>query len=247
MSGPPLPTPLPLAGPSHAATARAARPGRTLACRLGIAFPYLLFAWTWLWLAADLAPRLDGALAAGLALGAALLAWLAADLISGVAHWACDRFLEESTPVLGPFLIQPFREHHRDPLAITRRSAASANLSNCVVVLPALAACLAWTRVVDPGDMAAIPVGTFVLVLTGALLATNQIHRWAHVSAPPRAVRALQRAGLILSPAHHARHHEGGTAYCVTAGWCDAPLERWRVLERVEAWLRRETARPHGS
>jgi len=49
-------------------------------------------------------------------IGAALLGAVAADLASGVVHWACDTFFAEDTPVIGRALIFPFREDHRDPL-----------------------------------------------------------------------------------------------------------------------------------
>ena len=54
----------------------------------------------------------------------ALLGYLAGDLMSGVVHWFCDTFFEEDTPLIGRVLILPFREHHRDPLAMTRHGFA---------------------------------------------------------------------------------------------------------------------------
>lgn len=44
---------------------------------------------------------------------------LTADFGSGVVHWIGDRFFREDSPVIGPMLIHPFREHHRDPRGIT--------------------------------------------------------------------------------------------------------------------------------
>jgi ubiquitin-conjugating enzyme E2 variant len=57
------------------------------------------------------------------------------------------------------------------------------------------------------------------------------------VERPPRLVRGLQRCGLILSPAHHARHHRAPntTAYCISTGWLNPALDLagfWRKLER---------------
>ena len=63
---------------------------------------------------------------------------LACDLVAGAVHWAYDRFFTETTPVLGPALIAPFREHHRDPLAMTRRGFLDVNGSNYFAVLPVL-------------------------------------------------------------------------------------------------------------
>ncbi len=51
-------------------------------------------------------------------------------------------------------------------------------------------------------------------------MATNQFHKWAHSDDPPRAVRALQRWRLILSPARHDAHHTApfDTFFCITTG-----------------------------
>jgi ubiquitin-conjugating enzyme E2 variant len=44
---------------------------------------------------------------------------LMADFASGTVHWIGDRYFREDTPLIGPLLIEPFREHHRDPRGIT--------------------------------------------------------------------------------------------------------------------------------
>ncbi|RPH48210.1 MAG: hypothetical protein EHM91_04630, partial [Planctomycetota bacterium] len=43
-----------------------------------------------------------------------------ADVASGLTHWFCDSFFREDTPCIGRVLIHPFREHHRNPTAMTR-------------------------------------------------------------------------------------------------------------------------------
>src|ERR671916_3035613 len=45
----------------------------------------------------------------------AVLAYLAADLASGFVHFLADNFGSETTPILGPNFIGPFRDHHVDP------------------------------------------------------------------------------------------------------------------------------------
>jgi ubiquitin-conjugating enzyme E2 variant len=72
------------------------------------------------------------------------------------------------------------------------------------------------------------------LIVAGAL--ANQIHQWSHAPAPPRLVAILQRAGVVLSPVRHARHHRPPhtTDYCITGGWLNRALDAagfWRALE----------------
>ena len=43
-----------------------------------------------------------------------LLAYLAADLLSGFVHFLADNFGSADTPILGPNFIGPFRDHHVD-------------------------------------------------------------------------------------------------------------------------------------
>ena len=49
------------------------------------------------------------------------------DLLSGVVHWACDRFGDAATPVLGPLLIRAFRDHHVDPKQMVERDWVETN------------------------------------------------------------------------------------------------------------------------
>jgi ubiquitin-conjugating enzyme E2 variant len=182
-------------------------------------------------LAADVVPllRQPGAWP-GLA-AVAVLAWAAADLVSGVVHWLCDTFFDEDTPWIGHAVIEPFREHHRDPLAITRRGFVAVNGANCAVVLPVLALS-GWG---EPSLRHA-----FLLVFGLAVCLTNQFHKWAHAPRIPRSAAWLQRLRLIVPSAHHARHHRHGTAaFCVASGWCNPLLDRFSVFPRLERRIRR--------
>lgn len=184
----------------------------------------------------------------GWCLPAAVLGWLGADLASGIAHWLCDRYGSERTPLLGPVLIRPFREHHADPLAMTRHGFLELCGNNALAVAPVLAA----AALGDPPSEAALPLGLLldvsVLVFGLAILATNAIHRWAHLPEAPRGVAWLQRHRVLLSPAAHARHHAAAHdgAYCVTSGWCNAPLDRLRLFRRLERGLARLGLQPDG-
>ena len=168
------------------------------------------------------------------AICAALAGYLLADLVTGTVHWFCDTFFAEDTPLIGPLLIAPFREHHRDPLAMTRHSFLELTGNSCLALLPALALAL-WIGP-SPAAPAAAPVYSFILALALAAAATNLFHRWAHDPAPPKFARTLQRLGLILSAEHHAQHHAPPhrTAYCVTNGWANRVADRLGVFARAE-------------
>jgi ubiquitin-conjugating enzyme E2 variant len=169
------------------------------------------------------------------ALGFVLLAFgtaagiVVADLLSGLAHWACDTFLEEDTPLVGPMLIAPFREHHRDPQAIVRHGFLERNGNNCLAV-SAIAVAALVTGVSGPF------VGGTAFGACTALALTNQIHCWAHAPHAPRLVAWMQRRRIVLSPRTHAVHHRGDRrrAYSITTGWTNALLDRSGVLRLAE-------------
>jgi ubiquitin-conjugating enzyme E2 variant len=166
---------------------------------------------------------------------AAMLAagYVMADLLTGFVHWFCDTFFDVATPVIGPALIAPFREHHRDPLVMTRHGFLELTGSSFRGLAPLLAAFM-WL-----GGASPLALHAFVLAMSSGAVATNVLHRWAHDPAPPRPARALQRLGLILTPERHARHHAPpyAAAYCVTSGWLNPLCERLRLWTRAEAVL----------
>src|ERR1700758_153743 len=88
------------------------------------------------WLALELAPPATGR--PWVVLTAVLLGYLAADLVSGLVHWAADTWGSVDLPILGPAVLRPFREHHRDQLAITRHDFVETNGNNCLISLPVL-------------------------------------------------------------------------------------------------------------
>ena len=152
---------------------------------------------------------------------AALLAYLAGDLASGLVHFFCDNFFEEDSPFIGKLLIHPFREHHRDPLRMTAHTFAELNGNSCLAMLPTMAAAVYYRDRIPPFLLAAI------LFFHLSLFATNLFHRWAHFTVVPAPVRWLQQHWLILTPAAHRAHHRDGRgAYCITSGWMNRPLDR---------------------
>lgn len=173
--------------------------------------------------------RLDGlTLPLAFALGALL-----ADLTSAVVHWGFDTWGGVRTPVLGRAFIRTFREHHRDQLEMTRHGFVETNGANALLTLFVLVP-TALARP-DLGGMWGRALVVTVLSLSLLIGVTSQIHKWAHATEVPSGARWLQRAGLILSPERHARHHAAphDRSYAITFGYVDALLDRgvFRALE----------------
>jgi hypothetical protein len=165
----------------------------------------------------------------------ALVAGIAlADFGSGLVHWSADTWGRDDLPVIGPRLLVPFRVHHINPDDFLRRNFVDTNgdlaliATAPIVALAALPLDESWQRV------AAIAGFGFC----GAGMMTNQIHQWAHMASPPRWIRVLQDAWIVLGREEHATHHDRpyDAHYCITTGWCNRPLEAagfFRVLERT--------------
>jgi ubiquitin-conjugating enzyme E2 variant len=168
---------------------------------------------------------------------------LLADFGSGLVPWGADTWGRDDLPVIGPRLLVPFRVHHINPDDFLRRSFTDTNGDVALIAAaPILSLVLmplddVWQRVTA--------VGGFGLCAAGVL--TNQIHQWAHMASPPRLVRLLQDAGVLLGRAEHAAHHDRpyDAHYCITTGWCNRPLERIGFFRGLERLITRLTgARP---
>lgn len=192
------------------------------------------------------ATRVVGAVSArwgtGTAVGvtvACFAAFVAADFLSGLVHGMCDNLGSVDTPVVGQKFIRSFREHHTDPMDMTRGDFIRVNADNFLACLPLLVPCVVWL------DVEGHPyAATFVFSLTLVVIMTNQIHKWAHMPQVPAVVRTLQRSRLILSPEHHQIHHTPpfDTHYCITSGITNGPLAKigfWPAMMRTCRWLGR--------
>lgn len=162
--------------------------------------------------------------------------YLLADFLAGTVHWIADRFFDPDTPLLGPMLIGPFREHHEDALAMTRHDFFEVSGNSALLTLP-------WVALLAASPIAGGFLVNFLVVLgasvTLALFLTNQFHSWAHSPSPPNIVKRIQASGLILTPHHHALHHRDNhdRAYCVTSGWLNPLLDRVRLFDRLEYFI----------
>ncbi|KAK1279606.1 hypothetical protein QJS04_geneDACA018201 [Acorus gramineus] len=156
---------------------------------------------------------------------AVLVGYALADLGTGIYHWAIDNYGDASTP---------FQGHHRRPWTITRRGFAN-NLhalarAVALTVLPIEAVLLA-----HGGHPAA---QAFVGACAGCVMFSQQFHAWAHGtrSRLPKAVVALQEAGVLVSRAEHARHHRApyDGNYCIVSGLWNRVLDESRFFEAAE-------------
>jgi plasmanylethanolamine desaturase len=162
----------------------------------------------------------------------------AADFGSGLVHWGADTWGRDDCPVIGHRLLVPFRVHHINPDDFLRRRFVDTNGDVAFLAIPVLVV-LNSVRL-DSAWGAPIAVAGFAFCGIGSM--TNQIHQWSHMPLPPRPIRILQSAGLLLGGAEHAAHHERpyDCHYCITTGWCNRPLEAigfFRRLERVITFL----------
>jgi hypothetical protein len=161
------------------------------------------------------------------------LALLAADLISGLAHWAADSLFNETTPFIGKHFIKPFRDHHTDPKAITRHDFIETNGNNCLANLPMLGTV---AQVIPEETGIGFYLCAVVVFITWFLFGSNQFHKWAHADRAPRMVRLLQRWHIILPPTHHDIHHRAphDRHYCITVGWMNPVVSGLRLFRMLE-------------
>ena len=174
-----------------------------------------------------------------------LLGLVFGDFVTGLVHWAADTYGEESMPVIGRSLIKPFRVHHVRPLEICEHGVVETVGNTCILAAPLLTLSVVVMSSDETSAAAAFAVFTAV-VTVGVTAATNQFHKWAHQDKPPRPVRLLQRARIILSPEHHRAHHTTpfDSSYAITNGWLNPVLDRTRFFRRLEGALRAFGVKP---
>jgi ubiquitin-conjugating enzyme E2 variant len=157
------------------------------------------------------------------------------DLIAGIVHWAGDTWGTIDTPILGQNFFRSFREHHVDPMAITRHDFVQANGANALVALIILVP-LQFVNVSTNVLPFFLLSFTFWIGLFAVF--SNKFHAWAHDPKRPWIIRQLQRVFLVLPVAHHAKHHVPPYTiyYCVFIGWMNPITKKigfFPWLERV--------------
>ncbi len=173
----------------------------------------------------------------GSCLVAFAVATFAADLTSGLLHWAFDTWFSTTR---GAFrrMVSIVREHHVKPDEIfTFRFATDSWMlswfggSGAFVLLA-----LSWAVTGSPVLVVGLCLAAVVYSLDVSLM--FEYHKWGHRRRRGRVPRLAQRCGLLLSPDHHLRHHRGAhdSHYCLINGLADRTLGQWgffRGLERL--------------
>lgn len=159
-----------------------------------------------------------------------VLAYILTDAAAGHLHWLADTYGDDKHPLAD--FIAPFREHHVDPLLMTKHSFIEANGSSSLVVIPiVLVSCL-----IAPYHPL---IATLLGSIAGFSVLTNQLHKWSH-EKHTGLIRALQTMGIILSPELHEKHHTKphNSHYTITSGvWNYVLLPNyWRWLESKLPW-----------
>ena len=170
----------------------------------------------------------------GIILSSFIFSYLLADFISGLVHFIGDTFGTETTPLFGKSFIQPFREHHTDPKAMTKHDFIETNGNNCIISIPAM---ILIFFTIDPSfNYLFFFLFSSFTFLMGFIFITNQIHKWAHVEKPPKLIQILQNNSFILSPHHHSKHHAYpyDKYFCITTGWLNPLLTKMKFFEFIK-------------
>jgi len=178
---------------------------------------------------------------------ACLLGMTLADLFSGLAHWGADTWGTLETPFVGKTFIRSFREHHLDPFRITVHDVIETNGDNCMLTVPLLYM-LAFKVNIAENDTAGLFKVWFIAFLCIWVSLTNQIHKWAHMTKPPKFVALLQDCYIILPRKNHQIHHHTpfDRYYCITTGWLNPLLGAigfWKRMENTITYVTGEQPR----
>lgn len=168
-----------------------------------------------------------------------IFAWILADFISGIVHWAQDRLLIEPK---SRFLksVQADNELHHDRPAAMLSFTPLENINTSVIV--------AW-----PLALLLFIIGAPPVIWLAVFFASfgNLVHRFAHLPRAklPRIIKVLQSTGVFISVAHHAKHHfdEMGVIgrmstsrrYCPMTNWLNPILDRFGFFNFLETVFRR--------
>lgn len=177
------------------------------------------------------------------------VAWILADLVSGLVHWFADTYGADDTPLFGPWLIKPFRQHHIYPRDICTHNLVLTIGNSCTAAAPFEVGLL--YLLLSDKEISVTEAGLALVfnLFAMAMVATNILHKWAHAEKTNWLISQLQRSRIFLSPEHHHIHHTKpfDSNYCITNGWLNPILERLRFFRGIEAGLSAIGIKPNQS
>lgn len=170
-----------------------------------------------------------------------LYAWLLADFLTGIVHWAQDKLLLRETGVRFLDRVKLDNDlHHAKPAQLTRYTLWQ-NMNTSAIA--------AW-----PAALGLFLIGAPTVLWLAAILGSfaNIVHRYAHTPRAriPRWIRFMQWTGLFISGSHHNQHHfdsnglvrkEDSTGkYCPMSNWLNPILDHSRFFLGLERILLRK-------
>ncbi|MCO5575241.1 hypothetical protein L7F22_029040 [Adiantum nelumboides] len=160
---------------------------------------------------------------------AAVGAYIAADLATGIYHWGVDNYGDARTPIFGP-QIDAFQGHHKRPWTIAKRQFAN-NIH--ALARPATFSLAPFLLLPCPAY-----VDSFLAVFLSCVVYSQQFHAWAHTKKKdvPTLVTLLQDSGLLVSRKMHGSHHRPpyNVNYCIVSGLWNPLLDRTSFFSTLE-------------
>lgn len=159
------------------------------------------------------------------------LCLVATDLISGLLHVILDNPRSLDIPAIRG-LAEGFQRHHENPARIYEMP-----LYEHLYVMHMPLTILFAVALAARDGRALVVFVSMVL----ALHIMQMGHLWSHLppARVPRAVRALQSAGVLLSKPQHDQHHTApfDRHFCIMTGMCNAPLNvAVGIIGRTTHW-----------
>lgn len=176
---------------------------------------------------------------------------LVGDLITGILHWAFDTWFSADTKFLRRMVLI-VREHHIYPDRVFQYSfyhdAGALSVMAFLLTSPLFTYAFVQSAGDSPGFHLLYYAVCVAVTVSFALVFMFEFHKFGHRRDSRQVVRLLQRLGLLLSYAHHMKHHSGkhDRNYCLINGHADRTFGAaggWRALESIISRLTGATPR----